>query len=229
MKLATSVIRPLAAAVTVFAAVTSAPVPAMACGGEWYPVMQIDPRIKGVDKAEDAFEEGRILAAAGSVVRMIPHIKTLKPTRTKLIQRAERVLALAVARYDGALPVEREVPTYVQGTWIGRTDAEREANLEWAVSTLRDIDKAKKSDPSSQTDLAEALSRVDGGREEARTILEDLAKKDLITSPEGYAALARLRERAGDDAGRRAAIERCRSMAHGDAVCDGLGATARAS
>jgi predicted Zn-dependent protease len=226
MKLATSVIRPLAAAVTAFAVVTSTPVPALACGGEWFPAMQVDPRIKGVDKAEDAFEEGRILAAAGSVVRMIPHIKQLKPTRSKLIQRAERVLALAVARFDGALPVEREVPTYVQGTWIGRTEAERAANLEWAAGTLREIDKAKKSDPASRTELAEALSRLEGGRDEARAILEDLATKDLITSPEGYAALARLRERAGDDAGRRAALERCRSMAHGATVCDGLGAPA---
>jgi hypothetical protein len=183
--------------------------------------MQVDPRIKGVDKAEDAFEEGRVLAAAGSVVRMIPHIKSLKPTKTKLIQRAHRVLALAVVRSDGALAVDRELPSYAQGTWIGRTEAERTANLEWAAATLREIDKAKNSEPASRTELAEALARIDATRDEARSILEDLAKRDLITSPEGYAALASLRERAGDDAGKRAALERCRSMAHGATVCDG--------
>ena len=229
MKLKHFVVRPVATAVTAFAIVTSTPLPALACGGEWFPVMQVDPRIKGVDKAEDALDEGRTLAAAGSVVRMIPHIKTLKPTRTKLIQRAHRVLALAVVRFDGALPVEREVPSYAQGTWIGRNDAERAANLEWAVDTLREIDKVKKSDPASQTELAEALARVDSSRDEARTILEDLAKRDLVTSPEGYAALASLRQRAGDDAGRRAALERCRSMAHGGTVCDGAGASAAAT
>lgn len=221
MKFTQFVLRPAAAAVTAFAIVTSSPVPALACGGEWFPVMQVDPRLKGVDKAEDAFEEGRILAAAGSVVRMIPHIKTLKATRTKLIQRADRVLALALVRYDGALPVDREVPSYAQGTWVGRTEADRAANLEWAAKTLREIDQVKKGDPASRTDLAEALARLDASRDEARSILEELAKKDLITSPEGYAALAALRQRAGDDAGRRAALERCRSMAHGATVCDG--------
>lgn len=226
MKLGRSVVRPLAATVTAFAIVTAMPGTASACGGEWFPVMQVDPRIKGVDKAEDNFEEGRILAAAGSVVRMIPHIKSIKPTKTKLVQRAQRVLALAVARSDGALAVDREVPSYAQGTWIGRTDAERTANLEWAAATLREIDKAKKSEPASRTELAEALARIDASRDEARTILEDLAKRDLITSPEGYAALASLRERAGDDAGKRAALERCRSMAHGGTVCDGSAATA---
>jgi hypothetical protein len=191
--------------------------------------MQVDPRIKGVDKAEDALDEGRTLAAAGSVVRMIPHIKSLKATRTKLVQRAHRVLALAVVRFDGALPVEREVPSYARGTWRGRSDAERSANLEWAASTLREIDQARKGEPASRTELAEALSRLDKSRDEARSILEDLAKKDLITSPEGYAALASLRERAGDDAGKRAALERCRSMAHGGTVCDGRGMTAAAT
>jgi len=229
MKFNEFIVRPIATAVTAFAVVTGTPAPALACGGEWFPAMQVDPRIKGVDKAEDALDEGRILAAAGSVVRMIPHIKTLKVTRTKLVQRADRVLALAVVRYGGALPVEREVPSYAQGTWIGRTEAERTANLEWAATTLREIDQAKKSEPASRTELAEALARIDSSRDEARTILEDLAKKDLVTSPEGYAALATLRQRDGDDAGQRAALERCRSMAHGTTVCDGHGAQSAAT
>lgn len=212
----------LVIAVATLGFAASAPSRAFACGDEWYPVFQVDPRIQGVDKAEDALDEGRTLAAAGSVVRMIPHIRLLSPTKTKLIQRAHRVLAIATARYDGALPLGLEVPWKdVQGTWLGRTEADRQANLAWAVQALREVNKARNGDPAARTELAEALARVDGSRAEARQILEELASKDLITSPDGYAALAKLREGAGDDAGRRAALERCKSMAHGAAVCEG--------
>jgi len=221
MKLEKSLSRPLFAAISAFALAASAAPPAVACGGEWYPVFEVDPRIEGVDKAEDNLDQGHIIAAAGSVIRMIPHIKTLSPTRTKLIQRAHRVLAVATARFDGALPVGLEVPDYVQGTWLGKTDAERKANLDWAVKTLREVAKARKDDPAARTELAEALARVDSSKSEARRILEELAQKDLITSPDGYATLATLRESAGDDAGRRAALERCKSMAHSKGVCEG--------
>jgi predicted Zn-dependent protease len=193
---------------------------ALACGGEWYPEVQIDPRIKGVDDAEKAFESGRELAAAGSVIRMIPHIKQLSPTKVKLIRRAHRVLAVATARHGGALPLEREVPSYAQGTFIGRTSEERRANLEWAVKTLRELAKTKKDDPESRTELGEALAQLDDTRGEARTLLEDLAARDLITSPEGYRALAELRAAAGDSKGRIAALDRCRAMARTESSCD---------
>ena len=213
----------LVAALGLFSLVATATSPASACGGEWYPEVQVDPRIQGVDKAEDAFDDGKILAAAGSVIRMIPHIKTLSPTKTKLIQRAERVLAVALARYDGALPVDKEVPAYAQGTFIGRTEAERLENLEWAAKTLRAVATARKDDPAARTELAEALARLDSTKDEARKTLEELAAKDLITSPEGYKTLAQLRARAGDDAGRQAALDRCKSMARTTAVCEANG------
>jgi predicted Zn-dependent protease len=215
-----TIVRPaLLAALAGFSLAVSASSPALACGGEWYPEVQVDPRIQGVDKAEDAFEGGKILLSAASVVRMVPHIKTLSPTKFKLIQRATRVLAVATARYDGALPFDKEVPEFVQGTWLGKTDADRKANLEWAAKALREIAKVK-DDPAAKTELGEALARLDDTRAEARTLLEDLAAKDLITSPEGYKALAQLRAKAGDDAGKRAALDRCRSMAHAAAVCE---------
>jgi hypothetical protein len=210
----------VAATLAAFSLVASAPSAARACGGEWYPMFEVDPRVQGVDKAEDSLDDGHILAAAGSIVRMIPHIRQLSVTRTKLIQRADRVLAVATARFDGALPIGLEVPEYAQGKWLGKTEADRQANLEWAAKTLREVATARHDDPAARTELAEALARIDGTREEARHILEDLSTRDLITSPEGYAALAGLRERAGDDAGRRAALERCKTMARGGVTCD---------
>src|SRR6185312_8040526 len=176
------------AALAAFAFASAHTAPAAACGDEWYPVFQIDPRIHGVDKAEDNLDDGKLLSAAGSIIRMIPHIKALSPTKTKLIQRAHRVLAVATARFDGALPIDQEVPwTDVQGTWRGKTEADRKANLEWAAKTLRAVATERNDDPAAKVELAEALSRIDASRTEARTILEDLASKDLIASAEGYA------------------------------------------
>jgi len=207
----------VAVALAAFACVHAAP--AAACGDEWYPVYEVDPRIKGVDRAEDKLDDGKMLSAAGLIVRMIPHIKTLSPTKTKLIQRAHRVLAVTVARYDGALPIGKEVPDYAHGTWLGKTEADRAQNLAWAATTLRAVAAARNDDPAARTELAEALARVDSSRAEARTILEELAGKDLITSADGYRTLAMLRDGAGDAAGKQAALDRCKAMAKTESTC----------
>jgi hypothetical protein len=185
---------------------------AVACGGEWYPVIRIDPRIHGVARAEKALSEGRTAAAGASVVRMIPHIRSLDGTRSALIARAERVLALAIARNAGALPAEREIPRAVRSTWLGKDAAERASNLSWAVGVLARQSGQNKDDPALLTDLGEAMAALDGQRDRARDILERLARSDLVSTPEGYRALAELRRRAGDAHGETAALERCRAL-----------------
>jgi hypothetical protein len=52
---------------------------ALACGGDWYPEVQVDPRLHGVAEAEKS--KGDYVAAADSVLRMMPHIKTLGARR----------------------------------------------------------------------------------------------------------------------------------------------------
>lgn len=211
--------RGLVAGLALVGTIAALPAQASACGGEWYPVMETDYRPRGIAMAEKQLEEGKMLDAAATVIRVMPHIKSLKAERSTLVARAQRVLAMATARNGGALPVDAQVPDYAQGTWLGRTADARAENLEWSIVALRDVAETKKSDTAGTTDLAEALATVDSHKAEARTILEKLAEKDLVASPEGYAALARLRQAAGDEKGQQLALKRCEAMSTTPSMC----------
>jgi hypothetical protein len=197
----------------------SVPRVARACGGEWYPEVMVDPRIHGVAQAEKALQSGKHLSAAASVLRMMPHIKTLKSKPSSLVGRAERVLAVALSRAGGALAVQGEVPREVLGAWAGGKEGQASRNVAWSVEVLKRQSGSKADDVALKTDLAEAMSRVPEHRQEARTILEDLAKRDLIASPEGYAALAMLRSQSGDTDGQKLALKRCEAMAKNQDAC----------
>ncbi|MGK3999359.1 hypothetical protein [Sorangium sp. So ce1024] len=203
------------------ALIASALVPwrdASACGGvEIMPA--IDHRVMGVAQAEQALRDGRITAAAGSVIRMFPEIRRISYDKDPLLNRAFRVLAVATARADGALAVAPELPRELLETWGGASAEEREANIGWSIRALRRLNEQRKNDPALQTDLGEALARAPEHRGEAMKLLGDLAEKDLLASPEGYAALARLRALAGDGAGHDAAASRCEAMAKNTALC----------
>jgi hypothetical protein len=183
--------------------------------------VHIDPRIRGVAEAEKTLAKGNYIAAAGSVVRMIPQIETLRAqSRDPLLARAARVLSVAIAREGGKLSLEREVPAQVLGHWLGKSKLDQSKNLAWSVDTLRRELSLRKDEPGLMTELGEALSKVDGGQDEARTILESLAARDLVGSPQGYQVLAELRRQKGDDAGQKLALKRCESMASGSKVCE---------
>lgn len=192
---------------------------ARACGGEWYPEVTVDPRIHGVAQAEKTLANGNRLAAAASVIRMMPHIKSLKSKPGSLVGRAERVLAVALSRSQGALPVASEVPAEALGAWRGAGAAEAASNLAWSVEVLKRQSSSKSDDVTLKTDLAEAMARIPEQRAEARAILEELAKRDLVASPEGYAALASLRSQSGDADGQKLALKRCEAMAKSQDAC----------
>ncbi len=203
---------------------TGAPKPAAACGGEWMPYVYVDERPAAISKAEKALQDGNTVAAAGFVIRAIPHIRTLRAKEsTRVVIRAQRVLAQALARSGGALPVDREVPDYVLDRWLGKSAEDRQANLEWAAQALENIQTFRKDDPAIDTERAEVLAQLESRRGEARTILERLAQKDLLASPTGYATLASLREKAGDSAGRETALNRCRQMSEHPELCSATG------
>jgi hypothetical protein len=121
--------------------------------------------------------------------------------------RALRLMATAVVRSDG------EVFTSDNGYYT------RRQRLLWAVGMLESLEQplqGQGEDPRLRTARAVGLSRLEGRLEDARRMLKDLAQRDLITSPSGWAALARLRDKAGDELGRNGALARCALMSERD-------------
>jgi len=126
-------IQMLAVSISVVSLLTSAS--SLACGGDWYPEVHIDPRIRGVAEAEKTLAKANYIAAAGSVVRMIPQIETLLgQSPDPLLARAARVLSVAIAREGGKLSLEREVPAH----WLGKSKQE-EARAIMESLAARDV------------------------------------------------------------------------------------------
>lgn len=189
--------------------VSVAPHAASACGNAVNEV--VDTGAINIASAEKALSEGRYAAAVVGVSQAFPSIKETAVGTKPLSDRGLRILALAAVRTDGALNVAK----VMQGT----TDAEKASNLQFAIDTLRKLNARRVNNPSFQTDLGEALSKVPRFKAEAFKILDELAKKDLIASPEGYATLAKLRENLGDKEGAVAAVKRCSGMTKNPKMC----------
>ena len=182
---------------------------ARACGDVFIP--EIDHRIQGLANAEKALRDGKIVASAQSIVRMFPEIRTINPGKDGMLGRAQRTLAIALVRMDGAIELDP--------TWRAKSPEQRAQNVAWAVSSLERLRTQRKNDPAVDTDLGEALAKVDGRQDEARSILQSLSDRDLMATPQGYAALGRLQNQAGNAAARDAAIQRCNAMAKDAEIC----------
>lgn len=169
------------------------------------PVPQKPTPVQEIARAEKAVENGQNAAATSAVLGSFPKVRAATAGANPLETRALRVFALAVVRSNGAVPK--------QADWTPN------ANLEWAVQALREIDAKRPNDPTVQADLGEALSKLPHGREESLKMLSALAQKDLMGSPHAYAALASLRRANGDLAGAEAAVKRCEEMSKTPAVC----------
>jgi predicted Zn-dependent protease len=86
----------------------------------------------------------------------------------------------------------------------------RLGNTKAAARAFRRFLRQKKDDPVLRARLAEAEADHGGHQEvEARLILADLERRDLVPDAEAWAALARLRHRDDDFAGRDRALARC--------------------
>lgn len=206
----------LAVAVTVLPAAFASTyaTDASACGMSirMEPIPQKPTPVQEIARAEKALENGQNLVAAKAVLSNFPRVRVATAGESPLETRALRVFALAVVRSNGAVSEKTAgVPSPNQWT--------PSANLEWAVQSLREIDAKRPNDPTVQADLGEALSKLPHGREEALKLLQALAQKDLMGSPQAYAALATLRRDKGDLAGAEAALKRCEEMSRTPGVC----------
>lgn len=177
--------------------------PAEAAACEESISFEIDPKVMLLSQAETSLGAGKARAAAVNVLNAFPKLKT-DAGSDAMQARAQRILALAVVRTEGLLSVGEVMKA--------STAEERRANLEWAVATLRKLNEAKKNVPALETELGEALSKLPETQGEALAVLGKLAEKDLITSPQGWAALAKLRRDAGDQEGGDAAARRHEAM-----------------
>ena len=151
-----------------------------------YVQRDIAKRVKLRD-AQDALERGELEVAA-SALRMAA------PYPGESLVRARRLLAKLIVRSDGRYDAS------------AREQGETDDNLKTAVQI---ISLLPREDPRALTDLGEALSKRSETLAMAREVLADLAQRDLITSAEGWAALARL----SSPEGATTAMERCRRMA----------------
>jgi len=145
-----------------------------------------------IARADGEVEIGAYAAALADISVVYPEItnvRAISASGDRLEIRAARAAALATVRKDDR------------------------ARIEWATLVLRDIAKnARPDDPAAQADLGEALAKTPASRDEALSILEPLAKKDLIGSAFAYAALARLSNNA-------AYAARCADMTLTPEVC----------
>lgn len=192
---------------------SAAPGAAQACGNAVNEV--VDTGAINIASAEKALSEGRYAAAVVGVSQAFPAIKQVAVGNRPLSDRGLRILALAAVRSDGALNVAKVIQ--------GNTAEEKADNLQFAIDTLRKLNARRVNNPSFQTDLGEALSKVPRFKAEAFKILNELAQKDLVASPEGYATLAKLRENLGDKEGAVAAVKRCSGMTKTPKMCQASG------
>lgn len=176
---------------------------AVACGESI--AFEVDPNVLLLSQAESALQSGKPRSAAVDALKVFPNIKSAKPGSSVLLPRAQRIVALAIVRTDGLLTAGK--------VFSASNSDERRQNLEWATATLRRLSITKKNNPSADTDLGEALSCLPETQSEGLAVLDKLARKDLVTSAHGYAALARLRKAAGDEDGSAAALKKYEAIA----------------
>jgi len=172
-----------------------------------------DANVRAIAQAESKLDDGDPGPAAAIVKKRVTGLNKWdakwvfpRPDQSKqslLLNRALRIYALACVRLDGA---------------VGPVAGDAAENVNWGTRVLEQLSAMKKADARSRTDYAEALAKTNGAV--AKTILEELADRDVLVTPYAYAALALLRDGAGDATGRDAALARCRTMAAKPSICD---------
>ncbi len=176
-----------------------APADAIACENA---VLATDKDIAAVKEAEKILNAGDPVEARRRIKAIMggaDEFEEETPSAKGLTNRAKRIIALADVRIDD------------------RKGEFRKVILNNAVYVLSTISKESPNDPAKKADLGEALAKTNPPK--AKKILEDLASRDIVTTPYAYAALARLRAADGDEKGRDEAVAKCKQMAKVESIC----------
>lgn len=155
---------------------------------------------KAVDALREVYGDELLVLS----VRGTPYFGVLR-------DRAQRILALAVARSGGGIPIGMDLG--------GPTRSRKDAAVAWAVHTLR-LHAAGDPLPARKAELAEALALQASGRPEAYTLLKELEDGDLMPGAEAWALFAELSKERGDLEGMKRAVQRCRQIRAPGVKCD---------
>jgi hypothetical protein len=161
---------------------------AAACGGGMEAVFV--PSAERIAEAERLVENGRYFTATILVHHEFPAMRDWGHDWTLggLEARAARIMAVSVMRMNGALTL---------GTpWRGWNAKLQNEQLEWSVAMLQQLDRKDADtagDPRIESYLGEAMSKLPARRADALALLESLAAKDLIVTPQALVVLTELR------------------------------------
>lgn len=173
-----------------------------------------------VDRTQEYVQKAELLLAQGKHKRAVTTIREAFGDKAiavwvdgnpHLHSRAQRILALVVARSRGELAIGMDLG--------GPAQARKDAAIAWAVLTLR-LQAGDQPTPAQTAELAEALALQASGRHEAYTLLKGLGDADLMPGAQGWALLAGLSKLHGDLEGSKKAAERCRQIGAAGVKCD---------
>ncbi len=177
-------------------------------------VQTVDRKLQDVKKAEHLLalgEGGKAVKVAKRRFKKFTAATGEPDSGGALFNRAQRTIALATMRADGALDLGRGMR--------GKSASEQADNLAWATSVL-EIQAA--SDPDNlllRTFYAEALLHHPGGDLQAVQILGEMANDDLMPTARGFALLATAQQKLGDVSGHDLSVQRCLDLGEGEDVC----------
>lgn len=177
-------------------------------------VQKVDRKLQDVNRAEHLLAKGDEVRAAKVARKRFKKFTaaTAEPDSGKaLFNRAQRTIALATVRSDGAIDLGKGMR--------GKTEIGRLSNLAWATSILEIQSATEPDNLLLRTYFAEALMHQPAGDAQAVELLSQLANDDLMPTARGFALLAQGQQRLGDVSGRDLSLQRCRELGEGDDIC----------
>jgi transposase-like protein len=160
---------------------------------------------KGLETVERVLSEGDAKGAIQALRTLYGKQAIMHPERissdANLGQKARAFLAIAIIR----------ARTIDPKTGRGAKTSRQRQLQRLATHTLKRL-RQKHDLPRPQAWHAEALALRPETAATAKTILEGLAREDLLSEPEAWQTLARLRHQNGESETSAAALKRCTAM-----------------